>query len=94
MFLFDATVVPHVAVLLFGNGCHDFKISKKRDRVTVGGWIEMKVSELHAVLYKRLQQEIECLLRLKVETPLLDIAERQRDVRFIVETLLAGSEVE
>lgn len=94
MFLFDATVVPHVAVLLFGNGCHDFRIGRKRDRVIVSGWVEMKVSELHAVLYKRLQQEIECLLRLKVENSQLDITERQRDLRYIVETLLEGSEVE
>ncbi len=93
VYLFDVTVVPHVGVLLFGNSCHDFRISSKRDRVTVGGWAEMKVSELHAVLYKRLQQEIECVLRLKVETPALDVGDRERDVRFIVETLLEGSVV-
>eukprot|EP01034_Spumella_vulgaris_P021324 gene21324-27354_t len=92
VYLFDATAVPHVAVLLFGNGCHDFKISAKRDRVVVGGWIEMCVEELHAVLYKRLQQEIECLLRLKVEDPLVDVREREKDLRFIVETLLSGSQ--
>jgi hypothetical protein len=92
VYLFDATAVPHVAVLLFGNGCHDFKISTKRDRVVVGGWIEMRVEELHAVLYKRLQQEIECLLRIKVEDPTHDVADREKDLRFIVETLLAGSQ--
>ena len=86
LFLFDATVVPHAAVLLFS--ANNLVLNKKRDRVLVGGWIEMHITELHCILYRRLQREIEDLLRSKVENTKLDISRRQQILRFIVQTLL------
>lgn len=86
LFLFDGTVVPHAAVLLFSNS--DIVWSKGRDRVTVGGWIEMKITELHCILYRRLQREIEDLLRSKVEDPAVDITARQRNLTYIVQLLV------
>jgi hypothetical protein len=86
LFLFDATVVPHAAVLLF-SGC-DLVRHHKMDRVTINGWIEMGITELHCILYRRLQQEIEVLLRSKVETPSLDIRKRQNTLQKIVLKLI------
>lgn len=76
LFLFDCTVVPHAAVLLFSN--NNLVWNRDTRRVTVGGWIEMKISELHCILYRRLQREIEGLLRTKVEDSSADISLRQR----------------
>ena len=86
VFLFDATVVPHTAVLLFSNA--NLVWNSDRDRVSVGGWIEMCITELHCVLFRRLQREIESLLRAKVEDPTLDIADRQCTLRHAVLALV------
>ena len=87
LFLFDATLVPHAAVLLFSNS--ELVYHHKTRRVTVSGWIEMGITELHCILYRRLQREIEGLLRCKVENPGEDIAVRQRNLVYIVSALVA-----
>jgi hypothetical protein len=87
LFLFDCTVVPHAAVLLFSN--NNLVWNKTTHRVTVGGWIEMKISELHCILYRRLQREIEGLLRTKVEDASADISARQRNLVHILSMLTA-----
>lgn len=86
LFLFDCTVVPHAAVLLFSGA--SLAWHKDRDRVTVGGWIDMRITELHCALYRRLQREIENLLRVKVEDPGADIRARQRLLTHIVQMLV------
>ena len=87
LFLFDATLVPHASVLLFSNS--ELVYNHKTHRVTVSGWIEMQITELHCILYRRLQREIEGLLRCKVENPGEDIAARQRNLVYIVGVLVA-----
>lgn len=86
LFLFDCTVVPHAAVLLFSGA--SLAWHKNRDRVTVGGWIDMRITELHCALYRRLQREIEALMRAKVEDPCADIRDRQRLLTHIVQMLV------
>ena len=51
----------------------------------------MKISELHAVLYRKLQWEFEILLRRKVEDPLANTAGRQQVFRAVIESLLRSS---
>jgi HrpA-like RNA helicase len=85
LFLHDCSSVPLPAILLFGG---DLTISKSRDRVIVDTWIQLKSSELHAVLYKRLQREIEGLLISKVETPDADLADRQGILIAVLSKLL------
>ena len=90
LFIYDATLIPHAALLLFSGSQLQFT-SHKRNRVVVGGWIEMELSELHAVLYRRLQKEIEQLLRLIVEQPeggLRDIRRREANLQAVVTALL------
>jgi hypothetical protein len=74
VFIHDCSVVHPVGVVLFGS---DLVISKSRRRLTVGGWINIRIEELHAVLLKRLQAELEALLTSKVEAPNLDTSSRQ-----------------
>jgi hypothetical protein len=93
VFLHDCTSVPAAAVLLFGG---DILISRKRKGsndgegvlVTIGSWIHFKMIELHAVLYRRLQWEIESLLRVKVEDPNNDVSKRQAVLVRVIEALL------
>lgn len=85
LFIHDASSVPLPAILLFGG---DISISKSRDRILVDGWIQLKASELHAVLYKRLQREIETMLIKKVENPKVNLSERQKIVRDVLVKLL------
>jgi hypothetical protein len=56
--------------------------------VTIGSWIQFKMNELHAVLFRRLQWEIESLLRVKVEDPNNDVSKRQAVLVRVIETLL------
>lgn len=85
-FLFDATVVPHASVLLFSNS--ELVYTHKTSRVCVSGWIEMNITELHCILFRRLQREIEELLRVKVEDPSVDISVRQKNLTYIVSMLV------
>lgn len=93
VYLHDCTVVPSTAILLFGG---DILISRTRKGsnhevgvlVTVGSWIHFKMNELHAVLFRRLQGEIESLLRIKVEDPTSDVTKRQAVLVKVIETLL------
>jgi hypothetical protein len=86
LFLFDCTVVPHAAVLLFSGGSLAWQ--KNKDRVTLGGWVDMRITELHCVLYRRLQREIDSLMRVKVEDPGRDISDRQHMLSHIVQLLM------
>jgi len=63
-------------------------IGSRLIRVQVGGWIQMQITELHAILYRRLQREIESLLRLKVETPEHDVRQRVHNLGRIIQSLL------
>lgn len=85
LYLHDCSSVPLPAVLLFGG---DIAISKNRERIMVDGWIQLKTSELHAVLYKRLQREIEGLLICKVEDPFANITQRQACLAKVISLLL------
>ena len=87
LFLFDATVIPHTSILLFSNS--DLVYNYKTQRVSVSGWIEMSITELHCILFRRLQREIEDLLRCKVECPQTDISVRQKNLTYIVSLLVA-----
>lgn len=104
VFLHDCTVVPHVAILLFagelrvsrkpkGHGGSKSSYSDKSCRkdclVTVAGWIQFRMSELHAALYRRLQQEIEDLLRRKAEDPCCDVTGRQAVVVAVLTALVS-----
>ena len=85
--------MPAAAILLFGG---DMLISRTRKGssseggvlVTVGSWIHFKMNELHAVLFRRLQGEIESLLRIKVEDPANDVTKRQAVLIKVIEALL------
>ncbi|KAJ1406708.1 hypothetical protein B484DRAFT_208799, partial [Ochromonadaceae sp. CCMP2298] len=114
LFLYDATVVPHAALLLFSSAelqLSPLKGVGRAERKTVGGpgrrllrarvgWIEVQVSELHAILYQRLQREVESLLRARVavrsrekgggveEQSPLSLDQRQRNLRKIVLSLM------
>ena len=93
VYLHDCTVVPAAAILLFGG---DILISRTRKGsssevgvlVTVGSWIHFKMNELHAVLFRRLQGEIESLLRIKVEDAANDVTKRQAVLIKVIEALL------
>ena len=85
LFIHDASTVPLPAILLFGG---DISISKNRDRVLIDGWIQLKASELHAVLYKRLQREIEAMLIKKIESPNESLAARQNLLKEAISKLL------
>lgn len=116
--MFDATLVPHMALLLFSG--NEFIVSapqkgaskphrrqQQQQRqeddqlllqlqgegsamcsVTLNAWIRVQLTELHAVLARRLQREIEALLRLKVEQPHADTHDRQRILATVVQQLL------
>lgn len=104
--VFDATVVPHPALLLFAGNDIAIKklptsasstdLSRRQQRrlanaqhyqqstahltshaqqrrclrVQIAQWIEMELSEVHVACYRRLQREIETLLRCQVESAL------------------------
>jgi hypothetical protein len=85
LFIHDATSVPLPAVMLFGGS---LAVSHSRDRIIVDGWIEVKASELHAVLYKRLQRELEDMLIRKIENPKEDISFRQGVILDVLNRLL------
>ena len=92
-YLHDCTVVPAAAILLFGGEILISRIRKGQNgdagvTVTVGSWIHFKMNELHAVLFRRLQWEIELLLRMKVEDPLIDVTKKQAVLVKVIETLL------
>lgn len=74
VYIYDCTAVPVPAMMLFGG---ELSIAKSRDRVIIDGWIQIKASELHAALYKRLQREIESMLIQRVESPQSNIFARQ-----------------
>ena len=76
-------------VLRYNSGfTGDIVISKTRRKVQIGGWIRFHIQELHVVLLKRLQEEVESLLRVRVENPRLDVRGRQELLVRVVEILL------
>lgn len=87
--------MPHPALLLFagneiGLSNPGKKSSRRSLRVQINRWIEMELPELHLACFRRLQKEIEALLRAKVENPHLDISERQKVVSAAVCVLLGS----
>ena len=85
LYLHDVTSIPIGALLLFAG---DIFISRQRERIIVDGWIHLKMSELHAVLYKRLQAEIEAMLVVKIENTASDISKQQQIIHDILTELL------
>lgn len=89
VYLHDCTLVPAAAILLFGGDLHISRVRKASfETVTIGSWIHFKMSELHAVLFRRLQTEMESMLRIKVEDPSTDITKRQAVLVRVIEMLL------
>ena len=105
VYLHDCTAVPAAAVLLFGgdlvisrprkggkSGDHS-RPTQIRDidmvEVHVGGWIIFKMSELHAVLYRRLREEIDALMQMKVENPHCDVGKKQKVLWKILDAILS-----
>lgn len=87
LFIFDASVIPHTALLIFSGA--ELVRDRKKGRVVLNNWIEVEISELHAVLFRRLQREMQELLQLKVEDPLsADIGQRKNSLCDVVEALL------
>jgi hypothetical protein len=56
----------------------------------ISGWIKFQVQELHAVLLRRLHEEVDALLKLRVEDPSRDISARQSLLVRVVEVLLGA----
>ena len=50
--------------MLFGG---DIRIAKNKKLVTLLGWIQVKITELEALLLKKVQKEFEVLLQEKAE---------------------------
>jgi len=93
-YLYDCTSIPLPALLLFGgdvsiNGDRDMMIIKDPNSKLETSVIKIKTSELHAVLFKRLQNEIESILKLKIEDTTTDISMRQSLLISVLEKLLA-----
>lgn len=86
LFIFDASVIPHTALLIFSGA--ELVRDWKKKRVVLNNWIEVELSELHAVLFRRLQREMQELLQLKVEDPRADIVQRKNSLCDVVEALL------
>jgi ATP-dependent RNA helicase DHX57 len=86
--VYDCSVIPHAAVLLFGG---DLNLNRSRDKVYVGDWIKMPVTELHAVLFKKLQGEVDSVLQCKVENPGADMSKRLSDLRELIDSVLADA---
>lgn len=84
--IYDCSVIPHAAVLLFGG---DLNLNRTRDKVYVGDWIKMSVNELHAVLFKKLQVEVDSVLQCKVEDPGRDISDRLSELRDVIDSVMA-----
>jgi hypothetical protein len=96
VYLYDCSVVSAASVLLFGGNLsiqrvHGGKRGGKSEKyvVVVGDWIRMKISELHAILFKRLQNEIDGLLQDKVENMSTDTSSRQEVLVKVLEAILA-----
>ena len=64
VFLHDCTAIPPLAVLLFGG---NIVINRSRDTITVGHHVLMRMSELHAVLCKRIHAEFENVLQMRLQ---------------------------
>lgn len=56
--------------------------------VRVGGWICFKMSELHAVLYRRLRDEIDGLMQMKVENPHCDVSKKQAVLLKVLQAII------
>ena len=56
----------------------------------ISGWIKFQVQELHAVLLRRLHEEVDVLLKLRVEDPSRDVNARQSLLVRVVEVLLGA----
>jgi ATP-dependent RNA helicase DHX29 len=77
LYLMDATLVPSCAVMLFGG---DINIHKNRKQVTIDGWLNFKISELHAVLYRRLSMELERIIK---EAAYLSILKQEQEIELL-----------
>ncbi len=88
IFLRGCTSVPIIGILLL---CGKIRINKSRDMImAAGGWLKLKISnELHAVLYRNLQTEIDIFLSMKMKNPNANIDERQNLLIQIVKDLLS-----
>jgi hypothetical protein len=74
-----------LALLLFST---DLKMAKTRDRIAINGWVFGDIDELHSVLLKRVQSEIEQILREKVEDPHRDTSDRCQVIISVLNKLL------
>lgn len=88
-------MIPHAVLLLFaGNEIvmsnpGKKKNARKSSRIMLNGWIEMELSELHLACYRRIQREIESVLRQKVEYQQCDLLDRQAMIQSVLMILLA-----
>jgi hypothetical protein len=87
IYIEDCTLISPIVILLFSSA-GSITLSKTRKKVEIYSWVRFHMSELHAVLLKRLQSEVWTLLRLHVEEPHRDIRPRQALLLRVVETLL------
>lgn len=79
-----------MSVLLFGQSKNE-KQKSSRSKVIVNGWIHLRISELHSVLIRKIQREIESILasKVKVDHELYDIMrEKEKVVTQLLEKLL------
>ncbi len=83
--MYDCSSVPLIAILLF---CGELRIARNGKLVIINKWIQFKVDERHAVLLKKIQQEIDFVLRKKVELPFSDITEEQYILRSLMDILV------
>jgi hypothetical protein len=94
--LFDCTPVPTMSVLLFGHSKSEKRKShshtNSRSKVVVNGWVHLRISELHAVIVRKIQREIESILTSKVQAMNEEsrniMREKERVVTLLLEKLL------
>ena len=70
IFIRDATMIPPVALLLFGG---DVEVMHQRNKIVVDGWMYFDAPARVGVLIRELRRELDALLERKIENPLLDI---------------------
>ena len=67
----DATVVPPIALLLFGGA---IEVKHRERTVEVDGWIRFEASLKTGVLFKELRRALQGLLLRKLQDPRFDAA--------------------
>lgn len=86
IYVHDCSSVPPVALVLFGG---DLELNRGRDRVLIGGGQQMKMNEVHAVLMKQIQLEIEAILTVMTEAVPADTRKRQSALITTLQALLS-----